>query len=118
MTVGAEPERGDRERLLLYRLYDAERNHAGARRSACEGASAHALDADHARWARIGREVATLARLIRAECGASQFCDARPDIETLTARLSEAIDDQLDGPSWAMVDAAARLEAARCARYL
>jgi hypothetical protein len=49
---------------------------------------------------------------VRKGCAASAFCDARPDVTHLAARLSEAIDDQLDPEAWALVDAAARLSAA------
>jgi len=98
---------------LLGRLHDAQDDHIATRRATSEGVTAAGLEADNERWVELGVAVAALARLIRAHCIASEYCGARPTLETLAARLSEAVDDQIDGPSWAVVDAAARLDAAR-----
>jgi hypothetical protein len=102
---------GQHRLLLLGRLQDAQHDYATTRRQDCEGACTAALGADCDGWEEIGAAIAGLARLIRARCASSVFCAARPDIELLTARLSEAIDDQFDRASWIVVDAAARLTA-------
>ena len=101
-----------RNRLaLLGRLQDAEEEHDRARRRGLSGVTAEALDADKARWSRIGGAIAALARAIAQTCAASAFGDARPAHGELTARLSESIDDQFDPAAWRIVDAAARLAA-------
>jgi hypothetical protein len=105
-----------RRLLLLGRLQDAEDDYATARREACEGVCAAALRADNDGWEEIGAAIAGLARLIGARCASSLFCDARPDVELVAARLSEAVDDQFDPPSWGVVDAAARLAAVEAPR--
>src|ERR1700723_2355796 len=112
-TFAAGADLSERRRKLVVRLCEAEEDHAIARRSACEGATAAALNSDNGLWLEVGDAIAALARLIQAQCAKSQFRAACPKVEMLTARLSEAIDDQLDGPSWAVVDAAARLGASR-----
>jgi hypothetical protein len=109
----ADPSLRERASLFLHELRAANNRHAAARLARCEGATPAALDADVGRWIEIGGAIAALARLIQAHSAASQFCSARPDVEVLATRISEAIDDQLDGPSWGLIDAAAKLEAAR-----
>jgi hypothetical protein len=115
VTKSPSADAGLRERAssLLRQLRTADNGHAAARLSTCEGVAPTALDADVGRWIEIGGAIAALARLIQAHSAASQFCSARPDIEVLATRISETIDDQLDGPSWGLVDAVAKLEAAR-----
>ena len=75
------------------------------------GATADLLSSDHQRWEAIGAGIAALACLIEDQCIASAFCDSRPDVASLTVRLSEAVDDLVDEPAWAVIDAAARLAA-------
>ncbi|MDR3512373.1 MAG: hypothetical protein P4L73_12120 [Caulobacteraceae bacterium] len=105
--------------LLLGRLQEAEDDHDRNRRARFAGVTGELLDADKARWSRIGGALATLARLIGEACASSAFCEARPRAELVAARLSEAIDDQIDREAWLVADAAARLAigegAGRCA---
>ena len=112
-SFAKDVDSSDRRRRLVVRLCEAEDDHATAYRSTCEGASTAALHSDCALWLEVGDAIAALARLIQAQCAKSQFCGARPKVEILTARLSEAVDDQIDSPAWAVVDAAARLGASR-----
>jgi hypothetical protein len=104
------------ELTLMGRLHDAEDDHDLAVRGLRAGVSAEALDMDAQLWRAMGSAIAELARLVSRHCHLSSFCEARPSVGLLTARLSEAIDDQLDGAAWRVVDAQARLEAARTAR--
>lgn len=111
------PANGRARRLaLLGRLQDAEDDHDAARRDLAAGSSRDLLDADKARWSDVGAGVAALARLISETCAASAFSETRPCAELVTARLSEAVDDQFDPAAWRIVDAAARLAAAERAR--
>ena len=96
-------------KFVVRRLRDAQSDHDQYRRLTVEGVSAHLLDVEHRRWRAIGEAIAELAQLIVRQCGSSEFTAARPNGRTLTLRLSEAIDDQLDDPAWRVVDAAARL---------
>ena len=98
--------------VALRRLRDAEDEHNFVRRGHCAGVTEAALASDLGRWERLGEAVAGLAVAVYRHCAQSDFCDARPDIGLLTARLSESFDDLMDGPAWAVVDAAARLAAA------
>jgi hypothetical protein len=101
-----------RKLVLMGRLHDAQDDHNKAIVSERRGATAAALDSDLSRWRVLGSAIVDLARLVRGQCAASAFCDARPEIEPLTARLVEAIDDQIDQPAWIVIDAQARLQAA------
>jgi hypothetical protein len=112
-ALATDASLSERRQKFVFRLCKAEEDHAIAHRSTCEGASAAALNSDNGLWLEVGDAIAALARLIQAQCAKSQFCGARPKVEMLAARLSEAIDDQLDVPCWAVVDAAARLGASR-----
>ena len=96
-------------RRSLRALLQAQDEHDQIRRAFRAGATDAALKSDLGRWTKIGAAVAELARLIQSEFNASHFGDARPDPELLIARISEAIDDQLDEPVWVVIDAAARL---------
>jgi hypothetical protein len=100
-----------RRLTLLGRLQEAEDEHDRARRATSAGHARVLLDADKARWTRIGAGLAAMARLICEACATSAFAESRPGAELVTARLSEAIDDQLDREAWRIVDAAARLAA-------
>jgi hypothetical protein len=97
--------------LALARLREAEDEHDDIRRAFRAGVTARTLAADIRRWEALGEAVAALAGLVARHCAASHFCDARPDVLLLTMRLSESIDDLIDEPAWAVVDAAARLAA-------
>jgi hypothetical protein len=92
---------------LLGRLQDAEDDHDRARRRGLIGVTAEALEADKARWSRIGGAIEALARTIAQTCAASAFGETRPGPGELAARLSESIDDQFDPAVWRIVDAAA-----------
>ncbi len=94
----------DRLRDALYD-YDNERRESGH-------VVANELGADNDLWKGLGGAIVDLARLISRSCRSS-CSSACPGVETLTVRLSEAIDDQLDLSAWRVVDAAARLSAAR-----
>jgi hypothetical protein len=96
---------------LLGRLQDAEDDHDRAVRSNVAGVTSQLLDADKTRWSRVGSAIAALACQVRDSCAVSAFAEARPQMMDITARLSEAIDDQLDPCAWRIVDAAARLAA-------
>jgi len=98
---------------LMGRLHDAEDDHNAAVLTARGGVAATALDGDILLWQALGSAIVDLARLLRAYCIASAFCDARPGIEPLAARLVEAIDDQIDRHAWDVIQAQARLQAAR-----
>ncbi len=98
---------------LIGRLHDAQDDHNAAIKAVRSGVTAPALDGDILLWQALGSAIVDLARLVRAHCGASSFCDARPGIEPLTARLVEAIDDQIDRHAWTVIQAQARLQAAR-----
>ncbi len=71
------------------------------------------LASDNRRWESIGEGLADLSRLTGRHFAESAFGDARPDAAIITARLSETLDDLLDGPAWTVIDAAARLAASR-----
>ena len=98
---------------LMGRLHDAQDDHNAAVMTASSGVTAAALDGDILLWQALGSAIVDLARLVCAYCAASSFCDARPGIEPLTARLVESIDDQIDLHAWGVVQAQARLQAAR-----
>jgi hypothetical protein len=98
---------------LMGRLHDAQDDHNAAVLAARGGVTGTALDGDVLLWQALGSAIADLARHIRAYCAASSFCDARPGIEPLTARLVEAIDDQIDRHAWGVIQAQARLQAAK-----
>ena len=104
-----EPAR--QRRALCANLRDAQLEHDIIRRALRSGATADLLSSDHQRWEAIGAGIAALACLIEDQCIASAFCDSRPDVASLTVRLSEAVDDLVDEPAWAVIDAAARLAA-------
>jgi hypothetical protein len=111
LMIERTPPDQRRRLVLLGRLQDAEDSHDIERRGSFVGVTASLLDADKARWSDIGYALASAAAMIRDACVRSAFCGTRPTVDHLTARLSEAIDDQLDRESWAVVDAAARLAA-------
>ena len=92
-------------------LHAAQDDHNAAVLTIRAGVSAAALDSDNRRWETAARAIVALARSLRAHCAASFFCDARPQIDTLTARLVDALDDQIDPHVWAVIEAAARLQA-------
>jgi hypothetical protein len=98
------------------RVHDVEDDHHAAILDIRRGATRTALDEDLRRWRTLGSAIVDLARLVSDHCAQSAFCDARPRIESLTARMVEAIDDQIDGHAWRVVDAVARLRAAETAR--
>jgi hypothetical protein len=102
-----------RRRLLQGRLHDAEDDYDDVCRERFAGVTGAALHADKACWRELGGAIASLARLISMACASSQFCLARPQPDLLAARISEAIDNQLDESAWAVIDAAARVDAAR-----
>ena len=112
MTPNIAPFASARAASLRRRLREAEDEHDLIRRAFCSGADAAALVADNRRWEALGMAIAALAALIAEACAASALCDARPGGGLLAARLSEAIDDLMDEPAWAVVDAAARLSEA------
>jgi len=93
------------------RLRDAQDDHDSVRRAFRAGVTSALLAADHRRWEALGAAIAALAGAVARHCADSEFCDARPPVALITARLSESIDDLMDGPAWAVVDAAARLAA-------
>jgi len=95
--------------MLLGRLHDAQDDHDAAMRAGRPGVAAATLEADIERWLAVGAAIADLARLVRRHCLASTFGDARPEVEPLTARLAEAIDDQVDAVAWGVIAAQARL---------
>jgi hypothetical protein len=99
--------------LLQGRLHDAEDDYDNACCERFAGVTGAALHADKTCWRDLGGAIASLARLISMACASSQFCQGRPQADLLAARISEAIDDQIDGPAWAVVDAATRVDAAR-----
>lgn len=105
-------DRSPRRLILLGRLQDAEDDHDRDRREAFAGATQARLDVEKALWTQVGASIAALAGMVAEGCAGSAFSDARPDIEQMTVRLAEAIDDQLDPPAWRLIDAAARLAAA------
>jgi hypothetical protein len=98
---------------LLGRLQEAESDHDRARREGLAGVTQRLLDADKARWSRIGEALAAMARLVSETCASSAFGETRPKVEDVAVRLSEAIDDQLDSEAWPVVDAATRLAASQ-----
>jgi hypothetical protein len=101
-------------RLRLVRLghlQDAEDEHDRARLDASAGVTRPSLETEKTRWCAIGEAIAALAWTICETCAASAFCEVRPRPMNVAIRVSEAIDDQLDGPAWRVVDAAARLAA-------
>ena len=95
----------------LRRLRETEDEHDAIRRAFRAGVTGRTLAADVRRWEALGEAIAALAGLVARHCTASHFCDARPDVALLAIRLSESIDDLMDEPAWAVVDAAARLAA-------
>jgi len=95
----------------LQRLREAQDDHDVVRRAFRDGVTTALLSADHLRWEALGDAIAALAAAIARHCGASHYCDARPDAGLLAIRLSESIDDLMDEPAWSVVDAAARLAA-------
>jgi hypothetical protein len=95
----------------LRRLRDAEDEHDDIRRAFRIGVTTRTLAADVRRWEALGEAIAALAGLVARQCAASHFCDARPDVLLLAIRLSESIDDLIDEPAWAVVDASTRLAA-------
>ena len=95
------------------RLRRLQRDHDNERKKSDEGAAASDVDADNELWLNLGCAIADLARMISRSCRNSCCSSARPEVSALAARLSEAIDDQLDLSAWRIVDAAARLNAAR-----
>ena len=99
--------------MLMGRLHDAQDDHNAVVMAARGGVTAAALDGDILLWQALGSAIVDLARLLRTCCAASTFCDARPGIEPLTACLVEAIDDQIDRHAWGVIQAQARLQAAR-----
>jgi hypothetical protein len=101
----------ERRPLLLDQLHAAEADHDESIRSVREGVRSNALAEDSRRWRALGAAIVGLARLIRRECAASAFCDARPSIAELAVRLVESVDDQIDAPAWRVIDAQVRLEA-------
>lgn len=101
--------------LLLGRLHDAQDDHNEAIFAARDGVTMADLNSDLRKWRILGSAIVDLARLVRGQCAASGFCDARPEVGNLAARLVEAIDDQIDRPAWIVVDAQTRLQAARSA---
>jgi hypothetical protein len=82
--------------------------HDAERRAAVAGVTSHALDGDKLAWSEIGEAIAGLARLIADHCQTSAFCPTQPRRDLLCARLAESIDDQVDAPAWAIIEAAAR----------
>jgi len=100
-------------RLLQGRLHDAEDDFDDACRGHFAGVTSAALLADKKRWRELGGAIASVARLISMSCASSQFCPGRPQTDLLAARISEAIDDQIDASAWAVIDAATRVDAAR-----
>ncbi|MDR3508038.1 MAG: hypothetical protein P4L64_09095 [Caulobacteraceae bacterium] len=97
---------------LRLALHNARLAHDDAVRALNDRPDQRALALDLDLWEALGAALAELAQSARAACARSHFCNARPDAAQLTARLSEAIDDQLDAPAWAVMDAAARLHLA------
>ena len=89
-------------------LRDAQDDHDVERRFALEGVTARGLAEDNLRWERIGEAIAALARLIHQLCADSEFGEARPAVEGMAVRLSEALDDQVDISAWRVIEAAAR----------
>ena len=106
-----------RQRRLVQmgRLHDAQDDHNAAVLAMREGVGAAALDRDILRWRALGASIVDLARMVRGQCEASEFCDARPRLEPLAVRLVEAIDDLIDRPVWIVIDAQVRLLAASAA---
>ena len=94
------------------RLQSALRDHDDHRRTTQAAVTAVGLDADNDLWAIAGAAIASLARLIGQSCRDSRYCNDRPEVAALVARLSESIDDQIDTAAWAVIDASARLRAA------
>ncbi|HEX4181140.1 MAG TPA: hypothetical protein VHY32_10150 [Caulobacteraceae bacterium] len=95
----------------MSRLHDAEDDHHAAVRAVRAGVTQAALDQDVRRWRALGHAIVDLARLVSGQCAASAFCDGRPGVFALAVRLAEAIDDQVDGPAWRVIEAQARLGA-------
>ena len=95
----------------LAKLCEAQDEHDATHRTLRSGVTAETLAADNRRWEAVGAAIHGLARLICDQLAASAAADARPDVAALTARLSEAVDDLIDVPAWAVIDAAARLTA-------
>jgi hypothetical protein len=115
MNLGHIPPQHFRERrsglMLLGHLQEAEDEHDRARREAYAGVTQALLDADKTLWSGLGEAVAVLARRVCEACAVSAFGETRPKIDQVARQLSEAIDDQLDGQGWRVMDAAARLAA-------
>jgi hypothetical protein len=109
------PPAAPRQRLLRLtsRLHDAENDHDAGLRAVRGGVRAEALTKDLQLWRALGAAIVDLARIVREQCAASAFCDARPGIEPLAARLVESIDDQIDAAAWGVIAAQARLLAMR-----
>ena len=82
--------------------HDADRRHAHC------GVTAIDLDADKRIWSEVGVAIAAAAHRLAEGCRSSGFCATRPVSAVLCARFVEAIDDQVDGPAWALIEAAAR----------
>jgi hypothetical protein len=102
-----------RDLMLMGRLHDAEDDHNAAVLALRAGVTTAALDQDLFRWRALGSAIVELARMVRGQCAASDFCDARPRVTALAARLVEAIDDQLDQPAWSVINAHVGLQASR-----
>lgn len=101
--------------MLMGRLHDAEDEHDAAIRFLRAGVDPAAVENDASRWRGLGLAIVELARAILRDCAASAYGEARPGLERLAMRLVEAVDDQIDAPAWAIVNAQVRLEAARSA---
>jgi len=97
--IRAETDRVD----ALGRLREAQDDHDVVRRAFRDGVTTTLLSADHRRWEALGEAIAALAAAIARHCGASHYCDARPDAALLAIRLSESIDDLMDEPAWSVV---------------
>jgi hypothetical protein len=98
--AAALPDREDQ-------VWAAQRRHDEDRLAACSGVTQAGLDADNAAWRGLGQEVARLALRIQRACRDSQYCNSRPSLLDLTLRLVESVDDQMDGPAWSVLHAAA-----------
>jgi hypothetical protein len=95
--------------LLLGRVQEAGDDHDRRCRDEIAGVIHERLETDKAGWSRLGGAVAALAAQICETCAAAAYAEARPRMDQVAQRLSEAIDDQIDAPAWRLVDAAARL---------
>jgi len=105
MPEFASPAARQRRLLLLGRLQDAEDAYGAQVRSERAGVRTAALDSDLKRWCALGAAIVELALAVRRHCSASGFCDARPRLDALAARLVESIDDQIDAAAWRVIEA-------------